>query len=569
MKHLRGYILIILACVFTMANAQLTDTKKFIYIPYAYNFCLDNSGMVISVPENWGFQVPLSKDNDSDLYSIQGSLVRCSMQNNAVGKYLSVFFISPDAKTPCLELRIAAFGSDYVDDNTIISDFGKFNLTDQIDEKDVESYQHISDSEVLTFRILTKNKDEKQLCKEIIASAKSSDDLYVQLSEYRDYNGLKRNPIEYYANDSTYYPEMGFMFINKDSMNAEIRANEIVINEIATFLTAFVTLDELVDETYAGYFWRDNFNMQYTFIKREEDEDEMKSKIESYIDLSSYSKSCVQQFIYPVNELPATVYVLGHSHLPTIAVSIPTKDYIAVFIFKDNSEKELKDVEAMLSNIFVTDEHKQGIRKITDFSRKLSELVTIIPMQKRQSNYKNITLNKKASVKNIDLIACKIPSINAEILLPALSSSVLEYPSNEASQFNEKERRYNVTLKHNIEDNNYSGVYTFSDSHEEQIVLLTPINKDKISAEEYFHKQYFEYECKQEFDYIKQIGKSIIKGQTWYVMTMNDGSYVADFYITEHKGTIIEIMAARMSEGSKNNDIANKVETLLHKASFK
>lgn len=459
---------------------------------------------------------------------------------------------------------MAAFGSEQTEES-IQSNFGKFYRTDQLEDKKTEAYQYISDSHVITFRLLTKDENEKQLCKEIIASATSC---YEAVAEtYASVRGgLRSNPITYFANDSTYYPEQGFMFVNPYDMTADVKANDFEINASETRLDAFVTLDEFVGEDYAGYFWEKDFNMKYTFLKRTENADELKEKIDSYIKVDSYLETCRRNFFYPVAGLAANVYVFGNTYLPTIAVVIPAKDYEAVFVFEKVSSKELADIETILSLMRVDAVQKEGMKTLSAQSQSFREAVNIRPAGERE--YPAIRL-KNVSTKNTELIVCDIPSAKAKITLPALSTVVV-YPTYE-NLTADKKKRYNITLNPDTEeltpkDEAHTGVVSYSESYDNQVVIWVPTNAENYSAEEYFQRQYTDYECKKEFEQIKRLGSANIKGRIWYVITASDEDIHMDAYITENNGKIIEVRVVRTSQ---DDDITNKAETLLQKSSFK
>ena len=570
MKAFRYFVLfLILFIASTTVNAQLKETKNYIYFPYSYNFCAENPEISVSIPENWGFRIPPLENNYLGL-RISYKMARFTMSEEMIDKPQSIFFITPEGEKPCLELRIAAFGSEQTEES-IQSSFGKFYRTNQIEDEKTEAYQCISDLYVVTFRILTTDEQEKQICKDIIESATSC---YEALMEtYSSMNdGLRSNPFNYFANDSTYYPEMGFLFVNPHDMEADIKAANYVINESQTRLDAFVTLDELVDEDYAGIFYERDFNMKYTFIKRMEDEGELRRKVESYIKLDSYRETCQQHIIYPVNGLAATMHILGNTYYPTIAVVIPAKDYEAVFVFESVPAKKLADVETILSLMRVEDYQKEGMRTLSTYSQPLREMIS---GQHIEREYATIQLDKKASTKDVNVIVCSIPEAKAEIVIPALSS-VVTYPAYENPTLDNKKKRYNVTLQtknptsDNEEETSSFCAMTFSDSYKDQVVVWIFDNEENFTVEEYFLQQQIDLECKPESDseQIKRLGKVKVKGKTWYVMTTYNDDFVMDSYMTENNGIIIVVRILSISR-SEDADIVNKTETLLQKASFK
>ena len=577
MKHLRKHLLFALLLITSIAQAQITGTKKFIYLPYEYNFCVEQSGISILIPENWGFQIPVTylSDNSASL-SIYSNIVNYSMRSDVIRNPSSILFIMPEAKTPCLELQVSAFGSEQMDESTLVSDFGRFYKVDQIKPTKEEAYQHISDSQVITFRILTENENEKQICRKIISSAQpcyeieSNEEDVVEVRD--DY--MERHSIRYYAKDSTYYPSLGFTFITPFDMSAEIKAPNININASETLLTAYVTLDEISEESTAGYFWENSFNMKYKFIKKSEELD-VQSIANEYLDLDLYLEKCRRTFIYPVNQIPSTFYVLGQATSPTIFAVIPTKEYYAIFAFDNVMGVNMDHISTIISQIHIDDPQKEGLALMEDYSLSLNELVNIQPFSK-DLNLKAIDLNKKSSTKGISLIECHIPDAKAVISLPSSGEEIYLYPTGETPEFDKNKKivvTLNKTSSSESEDIADSGVMTLLGSYDERCILWIPENSDGLSVEQYLQKTYMEDECKAE-DRVSSIERGIctIKGQKWYVVKMSydDDEYVFNSYLTEANGILLEIIAVSKNDISTDAiDYIKVIESLLYKSTFK
>ncbi|MCD7973234.1 MAG: hypothetical protein LUG18_11320 [Candidatus Azobacteroides sp.] len=567
MNRSKTFVFFVFAMLTTFLHAKLPQEKQYIYLPYEYSFCVENANISIHIPEGWGFYIPSLNENSESRLLIQSGMVVYNSYSDSVSKINSVFFITPDAKEPCLELRTAAFGSAQIDEHTISSDLGNFYRVDQIEEEKVESYQMIVDSQVITFRILQQEEADKKRCLDIISSATSAYNAYLNAYDKRD--GMERHSIRYYAKDSTNYPDLGFTFITPFDMSAEIKAPQIKIHDPSTLLSAYVTLDEISEEEYAAYFWENDFNMKYTFKKNGTDKATLQHTINSFTGIYYYKDECQHTFTYPVSGIPATVHVLGNRALPTITVSIPTKEYHAIFLFENVSEKEIDAISTILSQIHIDDAQKQEVSRLYP-SSTFSELVNIQPLNSMMT-HTEIKLNKSASLKNVSFIECHIPDAKAVIQIPALET-VYAYPSYDIPQINDKKNKYKVTLRKDAlsssDKEDFNGaVMTYDNSGYNQIVLWLPENKEKISAEEFFLKQYIPYECQVEDGRVKRAGIAKIKNQKWYVLTIDELDYTYHQYITEINDILIELRVITTSE--EERDIEKITETLLYKAEIK
>lgn len=568
MKDLKRIIIPIVLCVLCISvSAQLTGSKNFLQLPYKYDFCLENYEISMPVPENWGFQVPFLNEKEAVL-TLRSKEVRYSLSLDSINKSSSVLFALPDDKTPCLELRMTAFGNEQSDESTISSKYGNFHKVDQSEEEKVESYQNISDYKVLTFRILTKDEKVKEICREIIASCKTDYGYYSPYSS--DY--VEPHSIQYYAKDSTYYPEMGLTFVIPFDASATIYAPEININDATTLLTAYTSLSDMAKVSEAGHFWTSGFDMKYQFIKRNSD---LELNWDELSGLSeSYSPSCVRNFDYSVAEIPSKVYVYGSESVPTIVTITPVKDYSVVFTFSNVTAGNMAKVEDFISRIHISDVQKEGISTAPFEARKLGELVNIQNMGLGEK-LKDISLDKNVSLKNTKIIECTIPEASAKLAIPYLSY-VQVYPDNGES-IEEKKGKYEVSLKKDPNSETgglefYAGLVSTSDRGD-YCLLWLPINEDNLTAEQYLSKEAAIYECQNDYN-VERLGTCNIKGHRWYVMSINNSSmssYKMDYFITEHKGMLIEIRVIKTDSLSDSSeiDMTKIVESLLYKASFK
>ena len=557
---MKKIIVILFACFSGMQmSAQITGTKDFIRLPYAYKFCSENADISIPIPSGWGFQVPFLNEKDASLL-LKSDKVRYSVDTDSVGKAYSILFASVDEKSPCLELRMHAFGSAQSNGSEISSDFGNFYPTDR-DAESVESYQNITDYNILTFRILTKDEKVKQTCRDIIASCKKCYD-YDNSTDYPE-----EYSINYYAKDSTYYPELGLTFITPIDMSAVIRATKIEINKATTLLTAFVSLDEISELSRAATFKTSGFNMKYMFQKKTDAEDVYEP------DLDEYKNSCIRKSDYSINGIPTKIYVYGSSTMPSIDVVIPVKTYSAVFTFSNVTAGNVEKVSDFISQISFDDVQKEGIALTGDYPVSFSDLVNIQNFGFRQK-LPEVSLNKKSS-KNLEVLECTFPEINAKISVPYMENHET-YPSG-SNEISGKNGKYQVTLEKETDSNDpemniYAGVIGTSSDIENYCILMLPANEEKLTPEQYLNKQYALFECGND-DNVNRLGYCDINGKRWYVMTVKTVEYSefeVNYFVTEHNGNLIEIKIIKSEANSPEAKTLTKdVESLLYKASFK
>ncbi len=563
LQRVASFIAFCFLCI--QAQSQITGSKAFIHLPYDYNFYLENYSLSFPVPANWGFQVPYLNTKDASLTI--SSNVRYSVSLDSISKSSSILFALPDNQKACLELRMTAYGADQIDNSTITSDFGNFHKIDQLEEEKVESYQNITENKVLTFRILSKDEKEKQACRDLIAACKTE---YGYSDEYSQYS-RNNHSIQYYAKDSTYYPSLGFTFVIPFDASAEIWAPKIKINEATTLLAAYGTLDEFSEEGTVGTFWTKDFSMKYSFTKNDNPEF-VENLISSFSE--TYKEECHRSFSYPIDGIPSTIHVFGSPSMPTIVAIIPSKNYSAVFTFADVTTERMDDISTIISQIHFDDAQKEGLALVGNYEQSLGEFVNIKPISYASLNLKEVNLEKNASIKNVKTVECTIVDMSATIAVPYLDN-VQVYPSgDEDSGVKEKKGKYEVTLKKDPESDIasqmdfYAGLVT-SSSNGDYCILWMPANEDKLTAEQYFSKAYTPFECHVE-NSVKRAGTCTIKGQKWYVLSAEVEYYVIDYFITEHKGELLEIRIVRQnSDSSSGNDLTKTMETLLYKATFK
>ncbi|MCL1942505.1 MAG: hypothetical protein FWF54_03025 [Candidatus Azobacteroides sp.] len=567
MKKIQKIILLIASCLFYIQlPAQITGSKDFIYLPYGYRFCPENYSLSIPIPAGWGFQVPFLNQKDASL-SICSDYVRYSVEPDSITNAISVMFALPDTKTPCLELRMTAFGSEQADRPGIKSEFGDFYTIDQPDEEKAESYQNFSDYKILTFRILAKDEKTKQICRDIIAACTPD---YGRSSYSGD--DLESHSIHYYAKDSTYYPVLGLTFVIPFDASAVIRAPRIKINDATTLLTASGSLDDFSGTTEAGVFKAPGFDMKYRFVKGGAAGAGINpNNLMNDYSEDSYAGFCTEEYDYAVNGIPSKIYTYGSKSMPTILVVIPVKTYSAVFLFSDVSAPDLQSVDDFLAQIHIDDAQKEGLFLV----KNNQSLGQIIPIEEFGFKYRlpEISISKNTSVKGITMLKCIFPELKATLYIPYLPQ-VKVYPESEDG-ITQKKGMYTVSLKKEplTEDNDrtfYSGLVSSSES-KDYCLLWLPVNENHLTAEQYLYMRYASFECLTDHK-ISRLGTCNINGQKWYIMSaeISSSPIVTNYFITECMGEIIEMRVLKIdSDDLSKSGLSDMIESLLYKANFK
>jgi hypothetical protein len=550
------FTLFVAVFLYGTAFSQPFDSKQYIYLSTDYKFCFDMPDMMISVPSHWGFKVSHLKGEEARLTLTEHN-VSYSMPYNGT---ITVNFVQPESQIPCLEVSITSYDEEQQNDG-ISSDFGTFQRIYAPDQKQEEVYQYGSYSRMVSFRILAESETDKQLCRDIISSAKAC---------YSDYNnGLESNQIHYYAKDSTVYPSLGFTFITPMDINATLLANECIINQATTLLTAIGTLQEL-SGTQAGYFYNDNFDMEYRFYDKSDYiiHNVIEEKTDDYAD-------CMQSFTYPVSGIPSEFYVINGTITQSVLCMIPANDYWALFTFNNVNADNVDHLVQIIAQISIDTAFcsyvglpavQKDILKDKLGIRTFDEAQLFSPIQ---------TLTFNASAKKYFTIVCDMPTINAKLFIPAFEGEANVYPHNDthAMPLNKKHKKLSVTLTPIPNDSddydNYSGSYAIvaQDPSEENYCICWIAETEATTAMGYASNllsQFAVNDCNASDVTLRASVQ--INGKTWYVIKSVYYGDTLGFYITEHKGKIIEVRSKVANE--EYFDFNNVVESFLYKAVF-
>lgn len=570
MKNLTLLLSIYILLSYNLSYAQTINSENYLRLEKDYYFCSKTHEMCIPMPAGWGVRLPYINEYEANI-NINSNIISYSIETDNIRSY-SIFFSAPGEDEACLELKVSSYYMDEDENENIESEFGTFNILEKHESQAFETYQYNSIYTPILFRILTTKEELKKECRKIIAGAKN--DYAVRYDSYfydSPYNYIETQYIEYYKNDSTYYPELGFTYVIPFDASAEIKAPKIEINEATTLLTAFVSVKELIEnEYYAAKFEAPDFDMKYYFIDRNED------KLESFLSEYGYyyTDECQHNFTSSISSIESSVYVFGKRISQIITVT-PTKDYYLVLIFSTVNDRGLKHVTDFLSRIKIDEnfmlEENNKTTNAGNFYDEMKSWQTV-----EFSEIKEIKYTAEKLPKNTKTFNVLFPESNVTFTLPVFQEGAIYNNDNlESGTFDEIiKNKKSVDLKKPVNlkkseafEGYFNAVVGYDDDYNYFTLGLIE-TKENETIEERFHNYSDYWECQSSYT-ITEAGIYNIKAKKWYAISTDSFSV----FITEHKGNLFELIIYTSQysyeEDKASSNLFETIKTLLSKASFK